>query len=468
METVDILVVGGGPGGTPAAKGLAREGKSVLLVESGSGLGGTCLFKGCVPSKIFRESASRLVDLKRAEEFGLRIGGDSPRVNWAAIQDRKHDILKRRSDAALLEARSIPGLQVTLGRAQLSGPRRAVIETDGVRREIAFERAILATGSVSNVLPVPGGNLAGVLSSEDLIEVHEIPDRLVLIGAGPIGVEMAQIFHFLGSKVVLLELLPRILEPVDAILADRLALILRRDGIEVNQGVAVEGVRKVDGRYEVIYRRAEDEERATADRVVTVVGRRPNVDHLGLENTHVRFDRHGVKVNAFLETDEAGIFAVGDVVGQPMFAHWATSQALSLVAHLLGRPARFPLVNENSAVVFSRPEIGMAGLTEEAARAQGMDVAVAEYDYRRDARAQIMNEAEGLLRVVYKRDDRRIVGIHALVEGAADLTGEAAAVVRAGLTMEELASTIHPHPTLTESFGLAAQSAVGRRCATVR
>lgn len=461
METVEFLVVGGGPGGTPAAMALARAGRSVMLAESGTGLGGTCLFKGCIPSKIFRESASRLFDLRRTGEFGLRIDGAEPSVDWAAIQGRRHKILKGRSDSALLAARSLPGLQVAFGRARLTGPRKATLEMNGTHREIAFEKAILATGSLSNTLPVPGGNLPGILSSEDLIEIGEIPKRLVLIGAGPIGVEMAQIFHLLGSKVVLLEALPRILEPVDAVVADRLAQILKRDGIGLRVGVTVEAIREAERRLDVVYRQGDVAERASGDVVVTVVGRHPNVEHLGLENTGVRVDRHGVKVNHFLETDEGGIFALGDVVGQPMFAHWATSQALALARHLLGEPARFPKVDENSAVVFSRPEIGMAGLTEEASRALGMDVAVAEYDFRRDARAQITNDAEGLLRVVYKRDDRRIVGIHALVEGAADLTGEAAAVVHAGLTIEELASTIHPHPTLTESFGLAAQAALG-------
>lgn len=461
MESVDVLVIGGGPGGTPAAMGLARAGKRVWLVEAGHGLGGTCLFQGCIPSKIFRESASRLQDGREARQFGLSLAA-SPRVDWAAVQGRKREILKRRSEAALGAAESIPGLRVVFGRATLTGPRRATIEAEDGGREVEFEKAILATGSVSNVLPIPGANLGGVVSSEELIDIKEIPRRLVIIGAGPIGVEMAQIFHLLGSEVVLLEALPRILEPVDSAIASRLTKLLSTEGIEVSTGVTVRHIRRVDDRLEVSYRAGVEEAQAVGDVVLTVVGRRPNVDHLGLETTRVRFDRHGVRVGESLETDEPGIFAVGDVVGPPMFAHWATRQAHALVAHLLRRPARFPLSRENSAVIFSRPEIGMAGLTEEAALAQGMDVAVAEYDYRRDARAQIMNEAEGLLRIIYERDGHRIVGVHALIEGASDLAGEAAAIVTAGLTLEDLAATIHPHPTLTEAFGFAALAAAER------
>jgi len=461
VKKIDVLVIGGGPGGTPAAMALAQAGREVMLVEAGRGLGGTCLFEGCIPSKIFRETAVRRHAIAQAGEFGLRLDGrEIPAVDWAVVQTRRHRILNQRAQGALAKARALPSLEVVFGRARLTGPRTALVELPDARRSIAFDRAVLATGSVPNRLPIPGAELPGVLDSEQLIEIGFVPESLALIGGGPIGVEMAQIFAMLGSRVTILEATPRILGPVDAVLAAHLAERLEADGIRVQTGVHIDAVEGDAQAHRVRYRQDDKEQKLAAQVVAIVAGRYPNVDGLGLETTAVQHDRHGVKVDERLQTHETGIYATGDLVGHPMFAHWATAQALAVARHLLGAPAAFPRPEYNSAVIFSYPELGMAGLTEEAARAAGLDVAVAAYDYRIDARAQISGEPDGLLRIVYRRDDRRIVGIHALVEGAADLMGEAALAVRNGITLEQLAASIHPHPTLTESFGLAASTAL--------
>ena len=242
-----------------------------------------------------------------------------------------------------------------------------------------------------------------------------------------------------------------------------LAEHLTASGIRLETGVRVERIEGSEDMHHVHYSRDGESQRAEAQVVAIVAGRHPNVVGLGLETTAVEHGPHGVVVNEQLETDEPGIFATGDVVGHPMFAHWATAQALAVVRHMLGMPAAFPRPEHNSAVIFSSPEIGMAGLTEEAAQAAGMEVAVAEYDYRVDARAQIADETLGRLRIVYRTDDHRIVGVHVLAEGAADLMGEAALAVRNGLTLEQMAASIHPHPTLTEAFAQAARTALAPR-----
>jgi dihydrolipoamide dehydrogenase len=459
MTKFDVLVVGGGPGGTPAAMALASAGRRVLLVERGAGLGGTCLFEGCIPSKILRESAERLQAIRRAKEFGLQVPAGEIGVDWAAIMKRKAEILHRRAGGALQHARQIPTLDVRFGSAALLGPRRArFTPRDGAPEEVEFSSAIIATGSLPNRLPVPGVDLSQVLTSEQILEIDRVPGRLVVIGAGPIGVEMGQIFAAFGSRVTLLEAGPRTLAPVDEEIAVALDGHIRRQGIALVLGAAVAAIARKGDKLGVEYRDAAGApHEAEADLVLEATGRRPNVEGLGLEHTRVRHDHHGVKVDAKLETDEPGIYAIGDVVGHPMFAHWATAQALALVRHLVGRSTRFPEPASNTAVIFSAPEVGIAGLTESEARAAGHDVGVARYDFRADARAQVSGHPEGLLKLVYDKASRAVLGVHILAEGAASLLGEGALAVRSGVTVEALAAAIHPHPTLSESIGVAAR-----------
>ena len=460
-ERFDVLIIGGGPGGTPAALALAQGGKRVLLVEAGRGLGGTCLFEGCIPSKIYREVAARRREYARATEFGIRLpaNGALP-VDWSAVRSRRHRILAQRAQAALMKAKALNGLEIVFGHARLTGSREAIVEGVEGARAVRFEHAILATGSEPNHLPIPGADLPGVLDSTGLIEIGFVPESLALIGAGPVGVEMAQIFAMLGTRVTLLEAMPRILGPVDGVLAGLLAERLAADGIDIRTGVAIAAIEGTEIEHTVRFTTRDGTSGEVRAQVVAIVaGRRPRISGLGLEATTVRHNRHGVEVDDTLQTGEAGIYATGDLVGNPMFAHWATAQAQAVARLLLGKEPAFPRPEHNSAVIFSYPELGMAGLTEDAARAAGEDVGIAEYDYRVDARAQISADASGRLRIVYRRKDRRILGIHALVEGAGNLMGEAALAVRHGLTLDEVAEAIHPHPTLTEAFGLAPHAA---------
>lgn len=461
-KQVKYLVVGGGPGGTPAAMALASAGESVMLIEKGVGLGGTCLFEGCIPSKIFHESARRLRELNEASAFGLCLPSLDIGINWSAILQRKRAILQRRSQAALHNTERLPTLETVFAQCRLLGPRTAeVISDDGIIRAIQFEKAILATGSTPFLPPIKGIDHPRVFSSDSILDIDHIPKRLVVIGAGPIGVELGQVFRTFGSQVVLLEAGSHILGAVDAELAMLLQQRMQDEGIRIHTDCQVDAIVHSGQCVFVEYtNETNDRQHEIADAVLVVTGRHPTIEGLGLENTQVDHDAHGIKVDARLETTEAGIFALGDVVGQPMFAHWATAQGLALARHLLGQPVEFPAADINTAVIFSEPEIGIAGMTEQQAQQAGMEVAVARYDFSQDARAQIAGRDDGLLKIVYTTDTHKIIGVHALVEGAGGLIGEAAVLVRAAMPIQSIVTAIHPHPTLSESFALAVRQAM--------
>ncbi len=454
----DVLVVGGGPGGTPAAMALAAAQRHVLLVERGAGLGGTCLFEGCIPSKILYESAQRLRAIRRAAEFGLCLSPGEPHIDWQAIVARKDAVLRQRAQWALDRAQTIPALDVRFGAVALLNPRRALLKpTSGEPYEVEFASAIIATGSKSVRPAVLGSGLARMITSEQVFDLEYLPRSLVVVGAGPVGVELSQIFAAFGVRVTLLEAGLSILGQVDEEIARMLEVRMLHQGVSLVLDARVTRICHAGGGAFVQYRdTAGAAHEAYGEYVLEVTGREACTEELGLENTAVRYDRHGIRVNHVLETDEPGLYAVGDVVGQPMFAHWASAQSLVLAHYLLGQPVRFPEPAVNAAVIFSIPEIGMAGLTEGEARKAGHEIEVVRYDFSVDARAQVAGHADGLLKVVYERGTHRVLGVHALGEGIASIMGEAALAVGAGITMEALALIIHPHPTLSESFALAA------------
>lgn len=458
----DILVIGGGPGGTPAAMALAKAGKQVLLVESGAGLGGTCLFEGCIPSKIFRESARRLRELREAADFGLCLPTLDTRINWSAIQERKRKILQRRSHAAIAQLKNLPSLSFVQGRATFINSHEAEIDLmEGGIQRVHFKQAIIATGSIPSLPPIRGIDHPRVLDSEAILNIDHIPDRLVIIGAGPIGIELGQIFNTLGSRVSILDAAPDILGPIDQELATQLRQRMQADGIEIHTACKINSIIHSGQSVYVEYQPPEQEKQHRfTDSVLVATGRRPNIQGLGLENTAIEHNTHGIEVNETRQTSEASIYAVGDVIGQPMFAHWATAEGLALARHLLGQPVPFPDPATNSAVIFSEPELAMAGLTEVAARKAGMEVNIARYDFQHDARSQIAGRDAGMLKIVFEKTSHKILGVHALVEGAGDLMGEAALLVKTGLPLELVAAAIHPHPTQTESFVQAARSAL--------
>jgi len=293
----DVLVIGGGPGGTPTAMALASAGKQVLLVESGDGLGGTCLFEGCSPSKIMRESARRLRELREAADFGLRLPTLDVRLDWSAIQERKRTILQHRSKAAMAHLQHYPSLNFLHGNAYFLGPRQARINlADDKSMQVDFEYAVIATGSLPTLPPIKGIDHPRVLDSQSILAIDHVPNDLTIIGAGPIGVELAQIFHTFGSKVTILEAAPGILGPVDQELAGQLRQRMEADGINVYTDCHVgEIVPSGQNVYVEYTQSGQDKQPVFTENVLAAVGRQPNISGLGLENTAIQHTAHEVR-----------------------------------------------------------------------------------------------------------------------------------------------------------------------------
>lgn len=457
----DFLIIGAGPAGTPTAMALAQSGKHVLLVESGAGPGGTCLFEGCIPSKILRESARRLREINEAAEFGLCLPTLDTQINWSAIQERKQEILQRRSNAAMSRLKKIKSLDYIQATARFVNTSEAQINiNDEETQSIQFKKAIIATGSNAFRPPIRGINHPRVYDSESILNINHIPKELVIIGAGPIGVELGQVFNTFGSKVIILEGSAEILGHVDKDLATQLHQHMQKNGIEIHTHCRVNSILPSGQSVYVEYLLDGKKQHKFTDTVLVAVGRRPNISSLGLDNLNVQHNQQGITVDDTLQTTEPGIYAIGDVIGQPMFAHWATAQGLALARHLLGQPVKFPDPTTNTSVIFSEPELAMAGLTEEQAKEAGIDVDVAYYNFHEDARAQISGRDEGMLKIIYDKNNHKVVGVHALVEGADALMGEAALLIKTGLPIETIAAAIHPHPTLSESFVQAIRMAM--------
>lgn len=465
-----ITVIGAGPGGYTAAFEAAKAGCEVTLVESAL-LGGTCLNCGCIPTKTFKASAEVLETARRAAEFGLA-GACELNADMKALVARKHRV----SDTLRggLE-KNCAKLKISLvrGRGQvLSASLVKVTQADGTVVDIAGDKVILATGSSNLDLPSLPIDHTSILNSDDVLELDHVPGRILVVGGGVIGSELAFIFRTFGSKVTVVEGQNRIL-PLPAV-DEEMSRLLQREmkkrgiGVElcrtVNAAPVENGVVKAQlGPSpflppEMIPVTARKEAMLEVDAVFVTVGRVPNSQGLGLAEADIATDKRGyVTTDAFLETTVPGIYAIGDLLGPAriMLAHMAVAEAHVAVANCLGagKTARYDVVPSG---IFTSPEVADVGLTEAQAKAQGMDVAISLFQFRELGKAQAMGELPGVFKLVADKSTGKLVGAHIAGAHATDLIAEATLGLQMGITVKEMAETIHAHPTLAEGLFEAA------------
>jgi len=456
-EHFDAVVIGGGPGGTPAAMALAGAGRKTLLVEKSGKLGGACLFVGCIPSKIIR---------KASDDASIHFTGGTINVEkvWHEIRKKMNRILPGRSDAALKKAGQMPKLTVKAGRARFLSAREIEVSDPSGRIEVfSFDKAVIATGSLSFVPPFSGNGTADVLVSERFFNRPSLPSSLVIIGGGPIGVELAQMLNRLGVSTVIVENMPSILHGVvPSGFATAITQKLEAEKIHIYTGAKVIEINKQGEEFVTIFEKSNGEKQsARSEQVLVSTGKIPNLQDLNLEAAGIKYSRRGIEVDNNLKTSVEWIFAVGDVIDGPKFAHLATHEAFIAVKNILGGSARVDF-KRNSWVLFTDPEIMSAGYSLAEATAAGFNAVEGVYDYKIDAAAQVHDINGGELRFVVDAKNKEILGVHAMVKGADSIAGEAALIVSQRLTLMDVAKAIHPHPTLTEAFGFLAQEMLNK------
>lgn len=456
MHEYDVLVIGAGPGGYPAAIRAAQRGATVALVEKDK-VGGTCLNRGCIPTKALLASTGLIARARDGERYGVKIGSVDP--DWAAIQAHKKGVTDTlvKGIHQLLKAN---GVTLVNGDARLASSKTVIVTGPDGERSIKAGSIILATGSDPAELPAFDFSEPAIMTSTDALMLDEVPDTLIIVGSGVIGSEFACIFSTLGTKVVMVEIMDRILPTEDSRIARQMRSFFRKLGIEIRTGTTVEEVLEyMPGGIRV---RLSGGDELAADKLLLSIGRRLNSSGLGLEEVGVECDERGrVITDERMKTNVDGIYACGDVTGGTLLAHTATFEGLAAAENATGGEA----VYDDSIVptcIFTTPEIGSVGLNPDSAAEQGIEVKISRFSFGALGRAVAMGDDYGFVQLVLDPNDNRLLGAQIMGPHASDLVHELALAMKLGATAEEIASTIHAHPSLPEAVMEAAQAALGR------
>lgn len=468
---VDVVVIGSGPGGYVAAIRAAQLGARTACVErQASEWGGTCLNWGCIPTKAMIASVERLHHVKTAGAMGVVINGEVS-YDYGKIMDRKTKVVTtlRGGVGQLLKSNHVRSI---VGTARIVDAHTVeVVSDDGKTERVTTGSMIIATGSVPIIPPIPGiERLAsdargtssnGIWTSDEAVSSREVPKRMVVIGAGAVGLEFAYVYRNLGAEVNLVEIAPEILPLGDREIAAELRKSLTKQGITIHVGSKVTRVDKVDGGLSVTVEGAKGPSTIVVDVVLVGAGRKPFYEGLGLEAAGVQvtsegpMSRRGVIVNEYLQTSVPNIYAIGDVTGKQLLAHLASHMGIVAAENIMGHTTKMDC-RAVPAPIYTVPEVASVGLSEEEAREQGYDVQTGKFPFRPLGRAMALNEQEGMVKVISERKYGELLGVHIVGPYATEMIHEAVVAIKLESTVEELMTTIHAHPTLSEAIGEAA------------
>ncbi len=455
MFECDVAVLGGGPGGYVAAIRAAQLGQSVCLVEKDE-LGGTCLNRGCIPTKSLVAGMEAYALAKRLGEFGVEAKDVS--ADFGRMIARKNKIVSRlRAGVGFLLKRG--KVNVVKGTGRLVAPGRIAVDSQGTSSEIKARDIIIATGSRPLVFPSFGYNGNTVITSDEALDFSEVPESLLVVGGGVIGCELAFIFAGLGSRVTVVDIMPTVLPMEDPDVSRAILTSLKKHGVDVKCGVRIEKITEVDGEVIALL---DSGEQLVAKKALLSVGRRANSEGIGLEELGVEVTRRGeIVVNDKMETNIPSLYAIGDVVGTVMLAHVASCEGITAVHNIAGDERRMNY-DAVPGAIFTRPEVASVGLNEGQAKEQGLDVKIGKFPFMASGKALAMGQTDGFVKVIADTSTDVIVGVHIVGPSATDLIPEPTLAVRTHMTVGEFTNTIHAHPTLAESLVEAAEAVHGK------
>lgn len=454
-----VVVIGGGPGGYVAAIRLAQLGKDVIVVERRERMGGVCLNEGCIPSKALIHAADVAFEAGHAQDMGVTVEGVS--VDIQQMVKWKDGIVDRLTGGVSFLFQK-NGVEVVKGDAKFIGDRRLAVRTDDGVVDLEFEQAVIATGS--SPMPLNGFEVDGetVIGPTEALALQQIPEKLVVIGAGYIGLELGTVFRKLGSEVSVVEFLPDIFPTMDPDVGKTLKRSLKKLGIKLHLSHQALSLEQGSPSVVVAAHREKDEAlRLDADKVLVSIGRVPNSKDLGLDDIGVVMDDRGfVNVNQKMQTNVPGIYAIGDVVGGALLAHKAYQEAKVAAEVICGQPAAFDSVVP--AVVYTDPEIATVGLGEVEAREAGYDVVTGSFAFKASGRAMSLDSTDGFVKAIADKETGQLLGMVAVGKGVSELVGEATLALEMGAFLEDVGLTIHPHPTMSEAVQEAVEAALGK------
>lgn len=453
MANAKIIIIGGGPGGYVAGIRAAQLGGDVTVIEEDK-IGGTCLNRGCIPTKAILASVETLALFERAGQLGIEVEKVVP--NLSRIMERKNKIVSqlRRGIDYLLKTNKV---KVIKGKANFLNSHSICIETEAGRKELEGEKIIIASGSKPILLPFLDSSHPAVLTSEQALELKEVPESLLIIGAGVIGCEFASIFNPLGTEITMVEMMERILPTEDKRVAQTMERIFKKRGINIFTGTKLEEI--TEYREDGITARLDKGEKIEAEKILICVGRSPRINDMGLEELSLKISQKGtIVVNKKMETTQEGIYAIGDVIGGYLLAHVASEEGIIAAENATKLTSEIDYTSVPSCI-FTSPEIGTVGLTPDEAEEEEMEVRIARFPFTACGKAHAIGETDGFVQLIVRESDDKILGGQIVGSHAADLVHEIALAIRWGLTAEQLSSTIHAHPTLSEAIMEAARKA---------
>ena len=455
MEKFDVVIIGSGPGGYVAAIRSGQLGLKTALVEKDKDLGGTCLNVGCIPSKALLTSSDHYMFVKKeAAKHGIVV--DGARVDLAKMQQRKDKVVKTFNSGvrSLMKTNKVTVFE---GMGTISGSGKVSVgSSNGETQEVEAKNIVIATGSAPAELPFAKFDGKTIVSSTEALTFAEAPKKLLVVGAGAIGLELGSVWNRLGSEVTVLEFLPRIALGFDLELSNLLQRLLTAQGMTFHLEAKVSAIKVDNGRATVTATKDGQELKFEGDKVLVSIGRRPFSDGLGAEKVGVEFDdKKRIKVDEHFRTNVEGIYAIGDVITGPMLAHKAEDEGMACIEIIAGKAGH---VNYNAiaSIIYTNPELAGVGLTEDQAKEKGIDVRIGKFPFRANSRALTSDDMEGMVKFVAEAKTDRVLGAHILHHTASELIAETVSVIEFGGSSEDIGRTTHSHPTLSEAVREAA------------